>query len=132
MTGPAASSDRLLDILLTATDDDAVDTIIDCITQRVDAQRPRRGTLSEPAQMLIAGSISVRILAAGVLDWARRVNDTTVCVDMREPGKTKVFSLRTQHASRILVLRPDGSEAVYHVDTAPSEVAADLDVHGHE
>jgi hypothetical protein len=129
MTGRGESADGFIEVVLTAGADDPVETIVKSIEQRADSPRPRRGTLSEPAQMLIAGSISVRILAAGLLDWVRRAKDTTVFVDASE-GETRIFSEQTANVQRLVFLRRDGSEGVFPVDTRPAEIEAEFEVPG--
>lgn len=126
----AEAADEHLDIVLTAAADDPVELIAEGIVDRVDPPKPRRGPLVEPAQLMLAGSISLRILSEGVLDWARRVKDTTIYVDLSEP-KAKVFKeADTPFASRVLVIRPDGTEANYPVDTTPANIEAALRVDG--
>jgi hypothetical protein len=117
----------ILEIFVTARDEDHIEVIERGITERLDHPRPRRGPVSEHAQMLIAGSISVRILAAGLIDWGRRAKDTTIFVDAQsEPPRIKIHAAKTPHVRRVVFLRRDGTEGVVAVDEEPANVASEV------
>lgn len=127
MTGPPDTADRLIDIVLTADEDDPVALIVDSIVERSESPRPRRGVVSEHAQMLIAGSISVRMLAAGLLQWVQAAKGTTVFVDMQsESPKCKIFTVRERFSRGVIVLHSNGSERVYAADSSTRALEEDL------
>lgn len=128
MTGLPDSADGLIDIVLTADGDDPVALIVDSLVERSESPRPRRGVVSEHAQMLIAGSISARMLAAGLLQWVRAAKGATVFVDMQsEWPKRKVFKVREPFSRGVIVLHRDGSEHHYAADSSSWALEEDLE-----
>lgn len=122
------TADGLIDIVLTADEDDPIALIIDGVVERSEPPQPRRGAVSEHAQMLIAGSISVRMLAAGLLQWVQAAKGTTVFVDMQsEWPKRKIFKVRDPFSEGVVVLHRDGSEHRYTADSSARTLEEDLE-----
>jgi hypothetical protein len=117
-----------VNVVIAYRDEDHVEAIENGLAERAQPPRPRRGPIAESAQLLIAGSISIRILANGLIDWGRRGKDTTIFVDARsEPGRIKIYPIKTPHVRRLVFLRRDGEETVWPVDDAPAGVASEIE-----
>jgi hypothetical protein len=125
--GAPDAAEGLINIVLTADEGDPVALIVDSIVEHSESPRPRRG-VSEHAQMLIAGSISVRMLAAGLLQWVQAAKGITVFVDMQsEWPKRKVFKVREPFSRGVIVLHRDGSERPHAADSSARALEEDLE-----
>ncbi|HEY7951700.1 MAG TPA: hypothetical protein VID70_01855 [Solirubrobacteraceae bacterium] len=129
MESHSASRDsRIVQITLAYDEGDDVSDIAGSLVGRREAGLPRRGAIAEQAPLILAGGISYRVLAAGLVKLARGLKDVSIYVEIRRrSGELKIFKGPTPGSAKIVVMGPDGCEEPHGADVDPEDLAGAIE-----
>lgn len=108
MAAPSQGTDEV-DVLIVADDAEHVRTIREAMS-RTFAPPLRALHPSELGQVLLAGSLSLRLLVNGIIDWKLKLGGVLLVAEWdAEERRWKLRREGAKKAQGLLIVRPDGS-----------------------
>jgi hypothetical protein len=99
--------DARVDVLITYHDPDHVATISDGMETAV-PPRILGPPVGELPALVLAGSVAIRVLVNGLVEWTQKVKGTTLVVTVTKKGKVTVQPEDAANVVRVIVVGPDG------------------------
>jgi hypothetical protein len=111
MSADEGTNGRVVDFEITYCDPADITRIADGMLATFPPRRIHKPAIGEAPQLIVAGSIALRILVSGLIDWAQKLRGTTIVVDAtRAPGELVIRPVESRNVTRVIVVGPDRRE----------------------